>query len=75
MHDDRPLAFCKPVRRDGKIPVRFVYRVSGARLNKLLTAEEFAALKAEGKYAIYADSGSTQRRWEPRGLESNGGAI
>jgi hypothetical protein len=36
-------------RRDGKIPVKHVYRSTGSRITKLMTPEELEAFKA--KYA------------------------
>ena len=50
--DDRPRAYVGAVRKDGRYPVQFVYPRAGARVTRLLSAEQVGGMRALGRYLV-----------------------
>ena len=44
--------FVKPARKDGKIPVTYVFMSSGKSFNKIITPEKLQEEKDKGTYEI-----------------------
>ena len=60
-------AFVGAKRKDSKYPVQFVFSGSGRRIQHLLTQEKLDALKASGKYEVYAARGNPSDEAAARG--------
>jgi len=48
----KPIMYVGRVRRDGKIPVQYVYPLSGRRFLKIVTAERFKEDSESGDYTV-----------------------
>lgn len=44
--------FVKPARKDGKIPVTYLFMSSGKTIKKIITPEKLEEIKAKGDYEI-----------------------
>ena len=53
MNSDKPQAFVKGPRKDGKYAVQYVYPQAGKRLHKIITQQQLDALVAEQRYNVY----------------------
>ena len=52
-----PRVLVKPIRKDGKYPVSFVYD-NGVRREKLITPEKLAEIRADSSYSVYGSTGN-----------------